>query len=187
MAAVVALSGCGAGSDTSATAPVPPALPASDAPVAQAPASDVAAPTATATAAGPTVELTRANVENAFVSIGGCTVPAASPGVTDVQFALDGFGPTGVPAPNQPLDGSFSCVVEPAKTPAYTAARLADAAQAEALATWLKSGQPCHPIGTAATWVLFAAQAVGQPQASYELEAAVGALGGRMVTTCRNG
>ena len=133
----------------------------------------------------PPTDIAPEAVAKAFVDGSGCRVsdPTASSIVAGTLLAE--FGPKGAGAPNPYLDRSFLCRSEAAGSPVFGAVRYGDAPKAAESAEWFRGGSPCHPVGSAAQWMLMAARPAGGPQASDELEDVVAGLGGRMVATCR--
>jgi hypothetical protein len=127
-----------------------------------------------------------ATVESAVVRATDCSVdPRFGRDLDGIRFLMVGFGPSGVDAPHEALDGSFTCNVAPAGTQSVGAALFGDPAQAVAMVSWLRGAELCRPVAAVGPWMLFSGRAVEQPQGSPELEAAVAELGGQMTSTCR--
>jgi hypothetical protein len=166
--ALVSLVACSSGDATA---------PSTDSPAATSAQTDVA-PT------GPTVD--PATAESAVVRATDCNVdPRFGRDLDGIRFLMVGFGPSGIDAPHEALDGSFTCNVDPAGTLSIGAARFGDPAQAVEMVDWLRGGEVCRPVAAVGPWMLFSGRAVQQPQDSPQLEAAVTELGGQMTATCR--
>lgn len=171
LAMAAALTACGSGA-----APTP------------ATASSAPEPVSATATAPPAAEVDPGAVEAAVSRVSGCTVDERYGRDLDgVRFLLVGVGRSGVPIPHQPQDGSFICNLAPAGTQSFGAVRLGDPTRAAATADWFRGGDPCRPVGTVGSWMLFAARPADQPQDSRELEDAVAELGGQMDQTCRRG
>lgn len=169
--AAAALSACGSGGTPAPAAPTP-------SPAAPPPASTVAV-------AEPSPDVAPSTLETAVIDAGGCVIDEQyGRNLDGIRFLMTGVGPRGVPKPHEALDGSFTCDVAPSGAQAFGAARYADATQAAEMATWFRRADPCRPVGTVGSWMLFAGRGVGQPQRSTELEDVVSDLGGQMIATC---
>jgi hypothetical protein len=171
VAAALVLGSCG-GADPSAPTSGPPSAasgPVGDAPAPQAP--PVAEPAA---------------VESAVIRASSCAIDERFGRDLDgIRFLKVGVGPSGVDAPHEALEGSFTCNVAPAGTQSFGAGLFGDPTQATEMVSWFRGGEPCRPVAAVGPWMLFAARAADQPQQSAELEAAVAELGGQMTATCR--
>jgi hypothetical protein len=125
-------------------------------------------------------------VEAAFMDGTGCMIDDQFGRDLDgIRFLTTGLGPTEPDAPNEVVDGSFTCEVSPRGTASFGAARFGDAGQAAEQAAWFMTARICRPVATVGPWMLIAARPADQLQPSDELEQVVAELGGQLVATCR--
>jgi hypothetical protein len=174
LAAVLALVSLVACSADGATAPIEQS-------------ADSTAATSAQTAVAPTEPtVDPATVESVVVRATDCNVdPRFGRDLDGIRFMLTGFGPLGIDAPHEALDGSFTCFAEPVGTLGIGAALFGDPAQAVEMVEWLRGGDICRPVAAVGPWMLFSGRPLDGPLDSPLLEEAVTELGGKMTATCR--
>jgi hypothetical protein len=172
---------------TTAAVPTSTNAPTSASIATTAPKTTIAVATTTAQVSPPVGEdIAAQGVEDALTAATGCGINQKfGRKVSAIQFLLTGIGPSGVDRPHEPIDGSFTCESNPIGVQQFGAARFSDAAQAAATADWFTKSERCRPVAVAGSWMLVAARAPTQPQASDDFEKAVAALNGTMTATCR--